>query len=187
MDDKGVLALYWQRDPVAVEETQRSYGRYIRAVAQGILRDGSDAEECANDVYMDAWNSIPPGRPEDLRTYLGKLARRRALDRLRYRMADKRGGGETPLSLWELGECVSARNDVAETVDQQDLTLFLNRFLCSLSDEKRRVFLRRYWYFDTIEEIAKRYGFSESKVKVMLHRMRRDLRKYLSKEGLYER
>lgn len=185
MEDERIVGLFWQRDERALTETETKYGSYCRAVANNLLADGQDAEECVNDAYLDTWNRIPPHRPTSLRAFLGKIVRHIAIDRLRKRSAQKRGGGEVFLALDELEECIPDRNDVEQAVQQSELADAINAFLSSLPDTERRVFLRRYWYMDTVDMLCERFGFSESKVKTMLHRTREKLRAYLTEQNVW--
>jgi RNA polymerase sigma-70 factor (ECF subfamily) len=183
MEDGQIVELYWQRSDRAIEETQRKYGAYCRAVANGILRNEADAEECVNDVLAGAWNAMPPHRPENLAAFLGKIARRLALKRFRDGAAVKRGGGETALALEELEEIVPEGGGPEEQVAERELARAINGFLAGLSADQRRIFLCRYWYFDSVGEIARRFGCSESKVKMTCKRVRDRLSQYLKKEG----
>lgn len=184
MEDRQIVELFWQRSEQALAETAAKYGSYCHAIAFRLLRDQQDAEESVNDAYLDAWNSIPPHRPETLSTFLGKLVRHIAIDRLRKNNAQKRGGGETALALEELEECLSAGDDVEREVERNALSEALNAFVASLPSVERRVFLRRYWFLDSIEDICGQFGFSQSKVKSMLHRTREKLRRCLSEQQL---
>lgn len=184
MEDERIVELFWQRDERALAETESKYGSYCRATAQTVLSDGQDAEECVNDAYLDVWNRIPPHRPTVLRAFLGKIVRHIAIDRLRKRNARKRGGGEVFLALDELEECVPDRNGVEQEVQRNELAQGINDFLTSLPETERRVFLRRYWYMDSVEQLSERFGFSESKVKTMLYRTREKLRAYLTEHDL---
>ena len=185
MEDSLIVALYRQRDETAIPETEIKYGRFCFSVAERILRNSEDAAECVNDTYLAAWNAIPPHRPEKLSAFLGKITRRLALKKLRDRSADKRGGGSVDLSLDELEECLPSGRTVDESVDLAVLTEILNDFLAALPVEERRVFLRRYWSFDSVGEIAARFGFGESKVKMTLKRTRDKLRARLQKEDIW--
>ena len=185
MDDKTIVDLYWQRNEQAIGETRNKYGRYLYAIALGILHSAPDAEECENDTYLDAWRAMPPHRPDLLKTFLGKITRRISLDRLKRQMADKRGGGEMPLALEELHECIPDNTQIDEQLREEELAQAIDAFLRTLDDDTRRVFLRRYWYFDSVKTIARRYGYGLSKVKMMLHRTRESLRDYLAKEGIF--
>lgn len=184
MEDSQIVELYWQRNPMAVEETQRKYGAYCQSIAERILGNREDAEETVNDTLAGAWRAIPPHRPTILRTFLGKITRQLALNRLRSRQTQKRGGGETLIILEELDDCVPSGFSIDETLEAQEITRLVNRFLENLRDDERRVFLCRYWYFDSIKDIAAHFGYSQSKVKMLLLRQRKRLRDELQKEGI---
>ena len=180
MEDKDIVELYFERSERAIDATAEKYGAYCHAIARNLLGSDADAEECVNDTWLSTWNSIPPNRPSVLRTYLGKLVRRLSVNRIRYRTAEKRGGGEIPLILDELSECLSD-----EERETDDLTKeALHRFLTELGERDRRVFLLRYFYGEPIREIANRFGFSESRVKSILYRARERLRCVLESERL---
>jgi len=183
MEDSRIVALYWERNESALTHTREKYGAYCHAIAWQILHSREDAAECENDTYLRAWNAIPPDRPHGLRAYLGAITRRLSLDRWRKRTTQKRGG-EVALSLEELGECVPHPDTVPEAVEAGETAAILSDFLRSLPAVECDVFLRRYWYFDAVAQIAKRYGYSESKVKMMLKRTRDKLRVRLEKEGI---
>ena len=185
MEDSRIVALYWERDESALTHTREKYGAYCHAIAWQILHSREDAAECENDTYLRAWNNMPPDRPQGLRAYLGAITRRLSLDRWRQRTSQKRGGGEVALSLEELGECVSHPDTVPDTVEAGEMAAILSNFLRSLPSAECDVFLRRYWYFDSVAQIARRYGYSESKVKMTLKRTRDSLRAVLEKEGIY--
>lgn len=181
MEDNHIIDLYWQRSEDAIIQTARKYGAYCRNIAWNILCSSEDAEECVNDTYLRAWDTIPPRRPSVLQTYLGKLTRNLSLDRWRRNHAQKRDGGVL-LALEELEACVPWGNgNMSEDLTIRDA---LNRFLGSLSREHRKVFLRRYWYLSPVKEIAEDYGISESKVKMILLRTREKLRARLESEGI---
>jgi len=183
MDDDKIISLYWQRDEEAIAETQKKYGRFCYSIAYGLLKSKEDAEECENDTYLDAWNAIPPQKPKPLSTFLAMITRRRALDYWRGRHAQKRESQMHVVSFEELEECIPVGQRLDERIHVQELAKALSVFLRGLSEVECNVFLRRYWYFDTIRVIAARYGFSESRVKMMLTRTRKKLRNYLQKEG----
>lgn len=183
MEDSGIVALYWQRDESAIRETASKYGGYLNIISYQILLNAEDAEECVNDTYFDAWNTMPPHRPSILATFLGKITRRISIDLWRKRSADKRGGGEVVLALDELAECVSGSDDIEAAFERQELQRKLNDFLLGLAARERQVFLCRYWYLDSVSDISRRFGFSESKTKSMLFRTRQKLRIMLEKEG----
>lgn len=179
MNDAEIVSLFWKRDETAILQSRRKYDSYCRRIARNILGDRRDAEECLSDTYLAAWNSIPPHRPAQLATYLGKLTRRISLKKRRESQALKRGGGELPLALDELAECVPGGRDIEDMLEEAALLELMNSFLGELDAQARGVFLRRYWYLDSIAEIAERFHFSQSRVKSMLLRSRRRLRERL--------
>ena len=184
MDDAKIVDLYWSRSEQAISETESKYGRYCRTISYNILADTSDAEECVNDTWLKAWNSMPTHRPSLLAPYLGKLARWLSLNRLRDENSLKRGGGELPLALDELAETLDSGMDTARELEIKELNRELRRLLDELGKEERDVFISRYWYVASIAEIAEKSGFSESKVKTMLYRTRKKLLQQLKEEGL---
>ena len=184
MEDRKIVDLYWQRDENAIPETAARFGGYCRTIAYNILSDAEDAEECLNDTWLGAWNTMPTNRPKKLAPYLGKLTRWISLTRLREKTSLKRGGGETALVLDELAEAVDSGADVEKAVELKELNAALRRFLKTLGETERQVFLARYWFIASIAEIAEKFGFSESKVNSMLHRTRKKLLGYLEEEGL---
>lgn len=186
MEDNTIVELYWKRQEEAAVQTQQKYDDYCMHIAMRILGDPEDARECVNDAYAAAWNSIPPHQPENLRTYLGKLTRRICMKRWRSRDAKKRGGGEIPLSLEELGQCVPAGISLEEQLAGKELTATLNGFLQKLPKQQRQVFVLRYWHGCSVREIGEKFGFSKSKVESMLHRTRNRLRETLRKEGYFD-
>ncbi len=181
MTDDEIIGLFFARSDVAILHLGKKYGRYLNYVARGIIGNAQDAEEVVNDVYIKAWNSIPPERPNNLKGFVGRMTRQLAINRLEMNMAQKRGGGEYQISLEELSEIVSGEDG---DVDSFMLREAINGFLRSLTDEKRRVFIRRYWYMNSISQISKDFDISESKVKSMLMRCRLELKNYLIKEGI---
>lgn len=183
MLDNAIVALYFDRNEQALEETASKYGKYCFSIAYNILSNQEDAEESVNDTYLDAWNSMPPHRPSSLSLFLGKITRRISIDKWRRKHAKKRGGGEVPLVLEELRGCLADSADVERDVEQRYLAEVINRFLKTLPVQEQRVFLCRYWYLDSIGSICKRFGYTEAKVKSMLHRTREKLRKVLEQEG----
>lgn len=184
VDDK-IVELYWQRDERAIRETRMKYGRYCYSIAYNILHNTEDAQECENDTYLGAWNSMPPQRPSQLSSFLGAISRRVSLDRWRRKSAAKRGGGETALSMTELEECIPSGKSIEESIDTARLAELISLFLQTLPDDESMVFLRRYWYFDSIDMICKRFGYGESKVKMILFRTRQKLLECLEKEGVF--
>ncbi len=185
MDDHSIVDLYWKRDEEAIEQTARKYGAYCHSIAFRILENHGDADECVNDTYRGAWESIPPHRPAILSTYLGKLARRISLKVLRSRETQKRGRGIVALSLDELSECIPAGTAMDAEIEFQELVATINRFVSGLPVEERRVFVRRYYHALSITEICEQYHFSKSKVESMLHRTRKKLKKNLDEEGFF--
>jgi RNA polymerase sigma factor (sigma-70 family) len=185
MTDCEIVELYWQRDEEAIAATRDRYQPYLFRIAFQILAEISDSEECVNDTYLGAWNSMPPHRPTVLQTYLGKLTRRIAIDRYRKNSAGKRGGGEVTQSLEELQACLPAQVSVEQEIERRELTAAMDQFLRTLSPEKRRVFLLRYWYSLPIAEISALMGFRDSKTVNMLSRIRKALKVYLEQEDVF--
>lgn len=183
MEDHEIVALYWARDEKALSETAQKYGNYCTHIAVNILGSAADAEECVNDTYLSAWNSIPPHRPKQLSTFLGKLVRNLSINRYKQEHAQKRGGNETALILDELSEIVSGSEDVEDSVAERELIGAVNSFLTGLPADKRFLFLRRYWYSDSVSAIAAQTGRTENAVSVELNRIRRKLRDYLRERG----
>ena len=184
MNDKNIVDLYFNRDEEAIDQTDKKYGRYCYSIAYNILTNKEDAEESVSDTYMTAWRAIPPRRPSVLSTFLGKITRHISIDRWRERSAYKRGGGEVTLALEELEDCVAGLQNVEMEYERKELIRAYVKFLDALPVTERRVFLCRYWYVDSVDAIAEKFGFSQSKVKTMLHRTRAKLRKQLAEEGL---
>lgn len=182
MTDEMIIELFWSRSENAIEETDRAYGRYFHSIARGILCDSEDAKEIVNDTYLKAWNSIPPEKPRDLKAFIGRITRQLSLNRLKYNTAKKRNGMQYALVLEELEECVADSGSQSD-VDSIVLRDSLNGFLRSLPIESRRVFIKRYWYMQSVSEIASALGMSESRVKSMLMRARQRLKVHLNKEG----
>ena len=182
MEDGQIIDLYWQRSEEAIARSEEKYGAYCRAIALQILRIAEDAEECLGDTWLAAWNAMPPRRPAVLRTFLGRLTRNLSLNRALQKHAQKRGGGEVSLALDELREC--AGGDTAEEAfEAAELGRLIDRFLRGLSASECNLFLRRYWYLDSIDMLAARYGLRPGAVKTRLHRTREKLRTFLRKEG----
>ena len=180
MEDRAIVALYWKRAETAILETKKQYGRLLLSISRGILRNEEDAEECENDTYLRAWDTIPPKRPEKLSAFLAKITRNLSLDRYDAMHAEKRGGGEVPFLLDELAEVIA--DEAAFPADTEDLSEVLNAFLGRLKPDARTIFLRRYWFGDSVQEISARSGFGESKIKMSLLRTRQNLKEVLEKE-----
>lgn len=182
MEDKHIVALFLARDEQALTETRRVYHPYLTRIAHNVLHNPQDTEECVNDTYLRAWNAIPPHEPKRLSVFLGKITRRLALDRYAALTADKRGGGTHAQVLEEWRDCLpGGEGDPSDDVAVRDA---LGRFLRQLPAEKRRVFIRRYWYGDAIRDIATDHHSTESRIKMMLTRTRSELKEFLEKEGI---
>ena len=184
MEDQKIIDLYWSRSEQAISETDQKYGKYCYSIAHNILANREDAEESVSDTYMAAWNAMPPQRPSLLAAFLGKITRNLAIDRWRTLNRQKRGGGEITLVLEELEDCISTKQSVDAAMERKRFAGVFNRFLDTLPETERRIFLCRYWYLDPISRIAEDYGFSVSKVTSMLHRTRKKLHTVLEKEEL---
>lgn len=183
MEDHAIVDLYWSRNPEAIRQTGEKYGGYCRSIARNILPDRRDAEECVNDTWLNAWNAMPENRPRFLAPFLGKITRNLAFTRWRAGQTEKRGGGEMPLVLDELSECVSTANTLQE-VEAAELEGAVNRFLHTLPERECGIFLRRFWFTEPMADIARRYGMREATVRTSLFRSREKLRRHLEKEGL---
>ena len=184
MNDSAIVELYWARSESAILETDQKYGKYCHIIAYNILYSDLDAEECVNDSYLNAWNSMPPHRPAILSTFLGKITRYICLKKWRDKHAQKRGGGEIILAYDELSDCIPSGTQIDEEVENSRITSIINSFLDKLPITEQNVFICRYWYFDSISSISKQFGFSESKTKSMLYRTRKKLRAKLIQEGV---
>lgn len=184
MDDGQIVNLYWERCEDAITETDHKYGKYCYSIAYNILHNKEDSEECVNDTYMRTWKAIPPQKPKRLAAFLGKITRNLSLNRYEKYTAAKRGHGQMALALEEIKETIPSGNNVEAASELMELAEILNDFLSKMSTRKRKVFMRRYWYFSSVQEIAKDYGISESSVKMILLRARNDLKEVLEKEGI---
>lgn len=183
MTDERIIELYWNRDESAVAETQAKYGRYLTKIAYNILTDMEDSLESVNDTYMYAWKSIPPHRPCVLSTYLGKITRRVSIDILRRKNRDKRIPSEYVFSLSELEDCISSRASTEEQIEAEELAKAINAYLKTISKDARNLFIGRYYFLDSLKDVAKYCGMSEAKAKSMLYRTRCGLKAYLEQEG----
>ena len=178
-----IVELYLRRDEAAVRETAEKYGSKLRALAWGILGDRDAAEECENDTYMEAWNRIPPHEPRAyFYPFLARIARNLSLNRCRDRQRLKRSALVCELSA-EMEQCIPSPDDLECRMDGVALAEAINGFLGMLDTERRNIFIRRYWFLDSVADIAKRFGVTQSKVKTTLFRCRNQLREYLEKEG----
>ncbi len=183
MDDNSIVQLYWDRNDQAISKTSEKYGHYCKAIAKNILNNDADAEECVNDTYLNAWNSMPTHWPEQLAAFLGKITRNLSFNKYKHNRAEKRGGGEITLVLDELTDCVSGTENIEQMIDRQELVKAINTFVRSLSLEKRNIFVRRYWYADPVSKIAADYGLLQGSVSKTLERTRKKLKLYLAERG----
>ena len=183
MNDARIVQLYFDRDEQAISLTAEKYGKYCTSIAKNILGNHEDAEECVNDTYLNTWNAIPPKRPEILSTFLGKIVRNLAFNKYNHNTADKRGGGELPAVLDELSDCVSGIDDVGQAYEYKELLAAINDFLSTLPAGKRNIFICRYWYTDSISDIAARFDMTCSAVSMTLNRLRTKLHNYLIERG----
>ncbi len=182
MDDKEIVQLFLKRDERALSELQSKYERLCRSIAENILKNRTDAEECVNDAYFKVWSSIPPYEPKSLRAFVARIAKNTALDIYDAYHAEKRGG-DSPLSLDELGDLVSGGSTVESSAENREILAEINAFLSSLPGEKRRLFVNRYWYFYSTSELADMYGMREHSIVVTLARTRKARKEYLRKRG----
>ena len=185
IEDEIIIDRYIVRDESAISYTADKYGKQLVAIANRICDDLDIAEECENDTYLRAWNSIPPHEPRGyFFTFLAKITRNLALDRYKESNRLKRSATIVELT-GELSEIIAGNDDTTANAEGEELKNYINSFLRSLHKEKRNVFIRRYWYMDSVAEIADRYGISEGKIKTILFRVRNGLKQYLKKEGYY--
>lgn len=180
MNDKEILRMFFNRDEKAISVTSEKYGSYCLSIATNILGSREDAEECVNDAMLNAWNSIPPAEPELLSAYLGKLVRNLSFNLYKKNKAKKRGSGQTDLVLSELEDIFPSTDNPENRFDCKLLTQTLNSFLAGLSEKKRNIFICRYWYADSVKDIAKRFGMTENSVSATLSRLRKQLHNYLA-------
>ncbi len=183
MEDREIIRLYWDRKEEAIPATDQKYGRYCKAIARNILSSPEDTEECVNDTYLKTWNAIPPHRPEILSAFLAKITRNLAFNRYKESTADKRGCGELPLVLEELAECIPGKEGVEEALNFNTLIEDINTFLSTLNPRKRSIFVCRYFYTESLKDIAQRHGMTYAGLSMMLNRLRDKLQAYLIKRG----
>lgn len=186
LEDEKLLGLFLSRKEDAIRKSQQRYGKILFSIANNILGDISDAEECENDTYLAAWNQIPPEKPQNLGAYLAKITRHLALKKLRHKTATKRGGGEGTAALDELMECTPDSYSFDQHLQANELKEALDRFLASLDPDHRRAFVLRYWYCESIKQIAKALDNSEANTKMMLYRTRQKLLVFLQKEEILQ-
>ena len=184
MNDIDIIKLYFDRSEKAISATAEKYGRYLMCIAENILSSHQDSEECVSDTYLKAWNSIPPAIPHKLRTYLGRITRNNAINRYNMKSAQKRSESAVDAVLGELENCIPSDFSVDCIMDEKLLVELIESFLYSQSSIRRNIFIRRYWYCDSIADIAKAFSVSESKVTSTLYRMRIKLKEKLEKEGV---
>lgn len=183
MEDKAIIDLYWERSEDAISQTKEKYGKYCFVIANNILCCEQDAEECVNDTYVKAWESMPPKRPAFLSAFLGKITRNLSLNRYYYDRAMKRSP-EIELALDELGEVLSADAEADPVGEETALKDVINRYLASLPKNDRVIFVRRYWFMSSVREISDMMGMTENNVKVKLSRLRQGFKAFLNKEGI---
>ncbi len=183
MNDREIVQMFLERSEYALREVSRKYGAYCLTIARNILRNHEEAEECVNDTYMQAWDSIPPNEPSALGAYLGRITKNLALNRARALMCEKRGGKEETVSFDELDEFVSGSYSVESESERREILDAINAFLESLPAKKRQMFVARYWQYYKLSEVGERFGMSESSVAVELGRTRKKLKEYLIKRG----
>lgn len=183
MDDNQIIELYWQRSENAIIETDKKYGAYCSTVAYNILQNKEDTEECINDTWLGAWEAIPPNRPSIFRAFLAKITRNLSINRLEKRFAEKRGGGTVLIAIDELSECLGDNSDVESTFESIELGELVRRFVRALPERDGNMFVRRYFYTDSVASISERYQINENHVMVILSRTRKKLKKELIKEG----
>ena len=183
MEDAQIVELYWQRNENAISESNRKYGSYCMAIANNILSDAQDAEECVSDTWLRAWSAIPPERPAMLKLFLAKITRNLAVDRLKAKLAQKRGGGEAELILEELAQCAISGNDTESEYIAKELGRSINRFVRGLPEREGNLFIRRYFFGENLDAVAARFGMTAHNAAVILSRVRQKLKNYLEQEG----
>jgi RNA polymerase sigma-70 factor (ECF subfamily) len=183
VEDNAIIDLYWNRDESAITETDLKYGRYLAKIANNILNDEEDCRESLNDTYLGAWNSMPPNRPSILSSYLAAITRRSSIDIFRRRTREKRRSSEYALSLSELGDCIPGRDSTTDEADIHLLADSINAFLRTLPSDARNTFIGRYYFLDSLRDVAAYCGMSETKAKSLLHRTRLSLKRHLEQEG----
>lgn len=183
MEDLQIVQLYWDRDQQAIACSKEKYGIYCFTVANHILDNFQDSEECVSDTWLSAWNAMPPYRPQVLRMFFAKITRRLAFNRFKANSAQKRGGGQLPLVLEELSQCVAGSEDLDGALVAKELGTCIRNFVEQLPPREGDVFVRRYFFTEPVKEIAQKYGLTENHVSVILNRTRNKLKDHLQKEG----
>ena len=184
MDDTQIIDLYWDRDQGAITATAGKYGSFLHALSWNILRSHHDAEECVNDTYFRAWNAMPPQRPGILSAFFAKLTRNLSLDRWRRERAAKRGGSQTEAALHELEDCLPDRHGPEEQLEAGETAALISAFLRAQPELDRRLFVRRYFYLESVAALAARFRLTQGQVKSRLHRTRGRLKRALEQEGV---
>jgi len=183
MEDIEIIKLFTERTETAISAAMNKYKSYCMKIALNILHSHEDAEECVNDAFLKAWELIPPHEPQILSTFLGKITRNLAISRYRQTFAEKRGGGDTTAAFEELSEIVSGECDVQGEAERKELLGEINVFLRKLPERQRNIFICRYWFCESVREVAERFSVSEGNVSVILNRVRQKLREHLRKRG----
>ena len=186
MEDEKIIELYFERNETAIDETANKYGNYLYKIAYNILSDNEDSEESLNDTYLGAWNSIPPEKPKIFSAFLSKITRYISLNKIRNKNAEKRGNGEIALAFEEIEECIPSKSSVISEIETKELARMISDYLKSLPKTERIIFVRRYYYFDSISDICEKFGFSKSKTSSLLYRTRKKIMSYLKKEGVFD-
>ena len=174
MEDCDIIELYWQRDQSAIAETSEKYGGFLWSIAWNVLRSHGDAEECVNDTYLRTWNAIPPARPSAFRAWLGRITRNLSLDRWKQSRAEKRGGNGMEVLLGELDQCIPAPHGTEQALEDREIAGLISAFLRTLPQEPRLMFLRRYWYGQEVQALARAWGVSPNQMAKRLQRLRKD-------------
>ncbi len=182
MKDASIVKLYWERSENAIKETDLKYGKLCRHLSDNILNNISDAEECVNDSYLAVWNAIPDARPENFSAFLCRIVKNLSFKRLEHITAQKRKP-EVLISLDELQDCISSSANPEASCDAAEMAEVISCFLRRQEEQNRNIFLRRYWYYDSVKCIANDYGMKEEKVSQILFKIRKKLKKHLEQEG----
>lgn len=183
MEDIQIIKLYWSRDETAIQETNTKYGRLLHSIAFNILSNHEDSEECVNDTYNNAWDIMPPQKPNSLMAFLGRMVRNLSINRWHKNRAQKRYNGAEVL-LSELSDCVPASNSVEKAIDTKELSEFISDWLCTLPQDNRVLFLRRYWFGDSIKTLAYECNTTPNKLAARMYRLRQNLKTAMEKEGV---
>lgn len=183
MEDKQIIELYFQRNETAITETAAKYGPFCHKIAMNILSIREDAEECVNDTYHSVWNQIPPTNPDSFRAFLGRITRNLSISRFRHLRAQKRFAG-MELMLSELEECIPASNSVEQTIEANALSSYINEWLMTLVEADAMLFIRRYWYGDSVQGLAEKTDTTAAKMAQTMLRLRKSLKAYLEQKGV---